>query len=467
MININKLSNGNIAVYDAISGDLLRALSSDIVEIECNQNGNVKVIQDNGNVEYFDPANIDLINGVSFTGDCEALAVILATDIFTPSDFGNLVIVSDISDLPTPSLGIITTEPNKTYLFVPKNGTLDLNGNRIVCGGVNTFFGGSSETSYITSTGLSPLNALITSNYTLAMQFLTIADVPKAIEIDGSVNLVALDWTGVNFLNVPTIGKITTCDNFVYTKGAFLNSKGLAFQGTHGTIAFNNSLFSGDGLAGDLIHVDAGTVINRRFRIIYSSVVAFGLTTGINIDNTALLPNEAYILDTVNFSGGGTYLVGVTATDNKSLFINCVGIANSGDISQYYMNGNVTATTVVSSGVAYKVAGTTTSAAVTQKFINTNNRATYVGALTKFFSVTATLSLTSGNNHQIGVYIAKNGVLLPESEIYITTNGAGRAEAAVVQSLVQLTANDYIEIFVENDTSATNITVTDLNVIVI
>lgn len=55
---------------------------------------------------------------------------------------------------------------------------------------------------------------------------------------------------------------------------------------------------------------------------------------------------------------------------------------------------------------------------------------------------------------------------LPASEIYVTTNAGGRAESAVVQVIVSLVENDYIEIFVENDTAATDITVTEMNVIV-
>lgn len=377
-------------------------------------------------------------------------------------DTGNWTFITKKSDFPAAVGGVISIEG--TYVIM---GNVDLDGDRLETTGMTTIFGGSSETSYLTSTGLGINIPLITSDWTLAMQFLTLCDVHTAIQINGALNPpVALDWTGVNFLNVPNIGQINVCDNFVYTKGAFLNSKGMQFLGSHGTIAFNNSLLSGDGLAGDIIKIDSAATIIRRFRIIYSSVIAFGLTQGVNVDAGAAINNEAFILDTVNFSGGGTYLPAVTYTDNKALFVNCVNIPNSGDISQYYMNGNVTPTIVGSIGVAYKVLGTTTSAAVTQKFINTNNRATYVGALTKYFSVTATLSLTSGNNNQIGIYIAKNNNILPESEIYVTTNGAGRAESAVVQALVQLTAGDYIEIFVENSTASTNITVTELNTII-
>ena len=278
---------------------------------------------------------------------------------------------------------------------------------------------------------------------------------------------MALDWTGVNFINVPNVGTIKEASNFVFDKGAFLNSKGLKFDGSIGTVALNNSLFSGDGLAGDLIKILSTCTITRRFRVIYSSVVASGSTVGINVDVSATIPNESYILDTINFAGGGTYLSGVIVTDNKTLFVNCKGISNTAEISQYYMNGNLTTTTISATNTPVKVSGTTTSASVTQKFTNTNNRATYEGSFTRYFRVTATLSLQSGNNNQVGCYIAKNGVVLNDSEVYGTTSGSGRAENIVIQTLVELSTNDYIEIFVENATATNNVLVTDLNVVII
>jgi hypothetical protein len=87
MIDIVKLANGNVALYDTTSGDFLSSLSPDIVEIQCNINGTVKVIQDNGNVEYFDPAmvaNTQVLPAapIAFSGDCAALALLLSTDFF-------------------------------------------------------------------------------------------------------------------------------------------------------------------------------------------------------------------------------------------------------------------------------------------------------------------------------------------------------------------------------------------------
>lgn len=376
---------------------------------------------------------------------------------------GGFRMVSSISDFPEAVDSVITLEADVTYFIT---NTVDLQGARLVGSSNTTIIGGSSENCILTSTGLDSGTALFTTEWTTPIRHIAFKDVGTAISISGSANSAALDWTGVNFVNVPTVGTINGCENFILSKSAFLNSKGLTFTGTCATIGIDNSLFSGDGAAGDLLIVDASANITRRFRIIYSAVVAFSSTNGLNVSTSATIPNEAYILDTVSFSGGSTYLVGVQSNSNKALFTGCTGIANSADVSQYYMNNNATATVVSVQGTAYKVAGTTTSASVTQKFTNTDNRATYVGALTRFFKVTATLSANSGNNNQIGIYVAKNGSILTDSEIYITTNASGRAEAATVQTLVQLTENDYIEIFVENDSSTTNITVTDLNVIV-
>ena len=371
------------------------------------------------------------------------------------------------SDLPSSDGGVITLDANIVYFLC---GDIDLTGDRLVLGENTCIIGGSSENASLTSTGLSASEYLIYTDWTFPCRHITFKDVTNAIGVNLLGNStdtnLALDWTGTNFTGCSVNVRCGDIDNFIFDKGAVLGGGEIQFFGDVGTIALNNSIFVGDGTSEALLRVESTANITRRFRSIYSSYVAFGSTTAIDFNTSATVSNENYILDTCNFSGGSTYLTGVDSTDNKALFVNNIGIVNSADISQYYMNGNATATVIASSGVAVKAAGTTISSGITSKFTNTSNRATYTGALSKSFKVTATASVTSGNGHQVGIYISKNGTILPESEIYITTNASGRAENATVQSLVQVVATDYVEVWVENSTSATNITVSDLNVIV-
>lgn len=396
-------------------------------------------------------------NLLNFINDLEVKANAIGTDV---------IFVNGLEDLPDPVSGVITLEAGKTYFIT---GNLDLNGSRLETGGVVTLYGTSSETSSITSTGLADGTPLFTSRYTIPVRFITFKDVHTAIYIDddsGANAPVAVDWLGVNFNNVTEIGEIGTVDNFIYSFGAFLNSQGLTFTGTVGTVGIANSLLQGDGTADSILEITSTATITRRFRVIYSSVIAYADTTAITVSSSATISVEGFILDTVNFSGGSTYVSGITSGDNKSRWSECRGIDNSSALSNYYMTGNATATTITTTGAAVKVAGTTTSAAITQKFTNTDNRSAYTGAILRDFKVTVVLSANSGNNNEVGIYISKNGSLITESEVYITTNAGGRAEGGVAQTIVALDQDDYIEVFVENDTSTSDITVTELSVIV-
>lgn len=376
---------------------------------------------------------------------------------------GDIVFVNTKDDLPTAVENVITLANDVTYYFTT---TVDLTGDRMVGGSNTVILGSSSENSRITSTGLGVGVALFTTEWTTPIRHVTFQDVDTAIAIDGSVNSpLALDWTGVNFLNVDNIGLIDTCDNFIYSKGAFLNSQNLQFSGTIGTIGMDNSIFVGSGASGNILDILSTCTITRRFRIIYSSMVVFGSSVGINVDASATIPTEGYILDTINFSGGGTYLSGVSYTDNKTRFVNSKGIENTAEIGNYYMTNNATATTISATNTPVKALGTTTANTINQKFTHTDNRLTYVGALIRDFQVTATVSLTSGNNKVIGVYVAKNGTVITSSEMYSTTSGSGRSESLTCQTILELNENDYVEIWVENSSTTDDITVEYLNVI--
>lgn len=160
-------------------------------------------------------------------------------------------------------------------------------------------------------------------------------------------------------------------------------------------------------------------------------------------------------------------MVGVQSSDNKCLSIQCSSIANSANISGYYMQGNATSTTIGNTATFYKVAGNTTSQAYRQKFTHSGtNRETCNGAITRYYRLTATITCEAGSNQVIYFRFAKGGTTTASSEGRTTTNGSGRSENVCIQDIVQLATNEYIEVFTRNSTNNTAVTVVDINVII-
>lgn len=378
---------------------------------------------------------------------------------------GDLEFVASKGDLPTPVGGIITLLANKTYFFTSN---VDLTGDRLVASQNTVILGGSSENAIITSTGLGAGIPLLYSEWTLPIRHVAFKDVDTALEIQGATNQpVALDWTGVNFVNVPNVGLINTCDNWIFDKGAFLNSQGLKFSGTIGTVGVGNSIFVGQGSAGSIIELLPNTTISRRFRIIYSAVVAFGSTTAITVDNTVTIPTESYILDNVNFSGGGTYTAGVSLNDVRTRFTASKGVLNTAEVGNYYFNNNVTTTAITTQGVATKILGTSIANPINQKFTHSDNRLTYVGGLLRDFQITAIMTVEANQqNQEVGFYVTKNGIPLPDSEMYVSTDSRRLAENCAIHTITEMSPNDYIEIWIENNNDDTDLLVQSLNVIV-
>ena len=372
------------------------------------------------------------------------------------SDF---VFVASLYDLPVPVSGVITLEDEKTYFFIAE---VDLLGNRLVCGVNTTILGGSSENCRIKSTGLTG-TALITSNYSLPIRNITIeADV--ALDLEGDGTTTALDWFGVNFTDCNTIGTIKDYSNFIMQDSAFLNSGGLTFDGTIGTIGATQCLFDVNGTNTAFI-LPATLTVTRRFRITYSSFIVTSGQRGINVSASATIPTEAYILDTVNFSGGGSYLIGVDHTSNDSLFINCVGITNTAVNGQLYMQGNATATTVTNTTSFFKVAGTTSASADNSKFSHSNNRLTCDAIISRKYLIQCSLSASAGTNHalEFGFFDSQLNAVRTPSRTKVTSNGSGRVESVTFMCVVTMTNGNYLEIHARNNSSATNIIVEQLN----
>jgi len=95
---------------------------------------------------------------------------------------------------------------------------------------------------------------------------------------------------------------------------------------------------------------------------------------------------------------------------------------------------------------------------------HTTNRLTRTGD-ERVFELNGIISISAGNNQEIHVAFFKNGVLFPCSEQVVVTSVGGRVSAVPFQCLVELDTNDFIEVYVKNKNQTTDITLTNLNVI--
>ena len=132
------------------------------------------------------------------------------------------------------------------------------------------------------------------------------------------------------------------------------------------------------------------------------------------------------------------------------------------------MQNNATATVVSATNTFYKVLGTTTASADNSKYTMTNNRLTNNANISRKYLIQCVLSFSSGATHvcEFGFYDSKLGAIRTPSRTKSTANTGGRAENVAFACVVQHSNGDYLEIHCANNTSAQNITVSDMNFLI-
>jgi hypothetical protein len=401
-------------------------------------------------------------------------------------DIRNFIFVGTKNDLPPAVNGVINLKDNYTYFFTT---TLDLEGDRLVAGQNTTILGGSSENCRIKSTGISTTVALLSSNYSLPLRNITL-EAPYAINLDATgYGTQALDWFGVNFTNCAKVGIISSYNNFIMLDGAFLDSQDLTFDGTTGTVGFNQCLFSGDFPPGNpsgksILNFPSTFICTRRIRVTVCSFIVPPGYTGITVqDGVAFSQPESFILQTCNFSGPGTKL-GVSTHTNinnrDSFYEGNRGIQNTFPSGQFYMSNNSTVTSVGSTDTWTKIAGiTTTDGSINSKFIATDNRVTYDVAIDRKFLSQATVTFTqdvpaSGPfidfDVEVGIFDYDEsvgiGTILKSSATLVKNTTYGQYYTVHLTDIHDHEQGDYVELYIRNKGTDCGILVTDMSLLV-
>ncbi len=359
--------------------------------------------------------------------------------------------INSLNDFPSAIGGVITLVAGNLYIITKE---VDLLGSRIVCSTNNCIYGISSEISFLTSTGLGVGIPLISSAFTVNLQNISIKDVDTAFSLIALTAGQVCDWKAVNIISVPNFGTIKDYSNFIYETGTFIDSAGIIFKGTFGTIGFFNSLFSNT-INGTTFKFDADCVVSRRFKLFESSCVSTG--TGVSIERVigSTFPNNGIVLTSVNFSGGtSSHLVNISSDENVALFFKCIGISNSRSTGNIHYLSSVSTPLVVNTWT--KLLSNTQPSSNNSKFTTlVNNRLVYSGNLVQTFLCIYNVSYTGTNGNVIETGVSYNNNAPTTDTISRSTlSASGRIEVCSNSFFVELKADDYLEVFARNITAS-------------
>lgn len=174
-----------------------------------------------------------------------------------------------------------------------------------------------------------------------------------------------------------------------------------------------------------------------------------GTGTPIFLSTTADQPVFASLV-----AGNG---IALTSTDNY-VTIDQVGVAEYANVS---MHGNSTETVISSTATPVKVAGTFVVGDESGYTGDTTGKITHNGHTARHI-INAIISMTvaSGTNHTVSMYIALNGTIVASSKT-TTTTSSGLYRSLATYANLELNDGDYVEIFVRNESTTDNLIVLD------
>lgn len=373
----------------------------------------------------------------------------------------NIVVVNTIDDFPAASGGVITLAVNTTYILGAPISTAD----RFEASSGNVEIKGSQAHSTLTYTGSGTMFTTVDASIGFSFVGLsctsgTFADVT---DNTGGVVGIVLDFAS---LNAGTLGTITDCGFLVVRNSSINLTQGFEISGSNYFIIslLENLLTSASGSA---VVLDLGTAIINTLRVNENTVslpsggvFLSGSASSANVPSDSI----ASVVSNQVYGGTTTPLSGIDETDIRYEFSrNSVIISDTDRHGLNSMTGNTTESVITVATTPVLIAGTTTVGGVSHFSGTTAGRLTYIGEKTRRFRVKARASAepASGTNKTMGLYIAQNGTAITGSKAVSRTD-AGSPTSITTFWDVDMAENDYLELYISNDTDTINIVASDI-----
>lgn len=379
---------------------------------------------------------------------------------FTTSQFAtNLVYVSSLADLPTPSGNSILLDANKMYIF---SGFVDISPNYLNLNGAGLKGNDPGKDGVMSSVGGGVLRSTDVSVYIEGLAVIPASGSTQAYDF--------ADATGAEFCNlfsgcsvveigIPSlgVGQISGFKAVTITKNYWSCQNGIKLTGNMGKFAsaynFITGINAGSGIEflGGL-SIDDIDLSNNYF--IYTGQTGVKVNAGATISNGRMTTNMFRGVTTL-LSGFDSYSFGWQMQQNT-------GIPNTRSFGYTYADGNTTSTTFSGVGTYTKILGSTTLTAG-QKFSASNNRFTFAGKEDITSRVFASIGAQApGTSTDYTIAIAKNGIVIPAPTSSLGPLSNNQGFQIVLETEVALSTNDYIEVFISSNSGTTALTVSDL-----
>ena len=383
------------------------------------------------------------------------------TEVFGLVGADDAVYVSEEADFPTQDATTITLEANTPYIIADSFST---DKNFIAQNGAS-LDGRSSDAKTITFTGSGSMFSGTDVSFFIRDISLVPGATNKVFDFVDTVGSIRR-FTSINarVLGGAKFGDFTDMlvVELTNTSGAGM-TQGIEFFGTDGAFfSINRFALSSTNVSFIGIKLGTATAPSIELEDLFFSAPsgAFGISGLANNGNVDA--GRIAKVESSTFTGGMTALQNITIDDVRWLFRDNTPIPDSQPDAMVSLTGSATETTISAANTPVKAAGTFVVERESQFTSDTTGKIIYDGErdLVTPIDITTTISAVSGTNKDITVYLALNGTVITNSG---KSNRVGAADPRNTSVLWQLSmsTNDFLEIWVENNTDTINLIVED------
>jgi hypothetical protein len=377
----------------------------------------------------------------------------MTLELFAVSTLTKRVVVNALSDLPAAVSGVITLAADTLYV---QANDINLSTTRLVFSANTVYTGLDSLVVTLDYVGTLPLFTL--SNISGSVRDLKVTHLNAPLFSFSDTGANALRVTNVSYAgsSIGTFGGSGSGMRLTNFSGS-ATSGGMQFTGNWRVFIFEPTLSTI--AAGSFIDLasatfDAISITETFLDYVAGSFFLSGALASANINTGGFA-----VISKANLKGAGTALQQVTPDDALFNFTNNNAIRDSRSDGILSLQGNAVAT-ATGANTPTLTAGTWVVGPVGQFTGTTGGRLTYIGGKDARLPITfsASLAPTLSTGIAMSAYVAINGVVIANSRRQ-GTGSAGGPTSITIPWQHTFSTNDYVELFVENNTNATDILV--------